>query len=475
MSEVATAHLRERLRAHRGDHRAAGLRRGRAARDARALPGGPHARGVLRGRAGGRRPGARGAPARRARDAARVLELPSGGMEERRLGRLEVLGAWLGVWTPPREAVVPPVPWRPIAAAAALLAVALLAGAALLVPAILDDRERAGDRAREAAQRRHAQALAAADREQRPRTGRGAADPGAGASRPQPPAGPHGAAGERPRRAPRRRGRPRRRQGRGHRLRAVPARLRPAPAGRGPVREAGAVPVRRGHLALRRGRPAGRDRDPVPARRRLRRGPLRVLPRRAAVRPRPPDATRCRGPAAPESEPTRTTVRPVRPPFRIASSAGSSSSSEISRAIRSSSCGGRRSSASRRQTSARSSIGVCTESMPEQRDAAQDERHHRRLDLHAGGQAGRRDRAAVADLREQARQHGAADAVDRRGPALLAERLAVARHVVAPDDLGRAERLEVLARVLAGARDHLVAARGRGSRPRSSRRRRSRP
>ena len=103
-------------------------------------------------------------------------------MEERRLGRLEVLGAWLGVWTPPREAVVPPVPWRPIAAVAALLAVALLAGAALLVPGILDDRERAGDRAREAAQRRHAQALEAADREQRPRTGRGAVDPGTGAS-----------------------------------------------------------------------------------------------------------------------------------------------------------------------------------------------------------------------------------------------------------------------------------------------------
>jgi len=102
-------------------------------------------------------------------------------MEERRLGRLEVLGAWLGVWTPPRGAVVPPVPWRPIAAAAALLAVALLAGAALLVPRILDDRERAAERAREAAQRQHAQALAAADREQRPRAGRGAADPGAGA------------------------------------------------------------------------------------------------------------------------------------------------------------------------------------------------------------------------------------------------------------------------------------------------------
>jgi len=99
----------------------------------------------------------------------------------RRLGRLEVLGAWLGVWTPPREAVVPPVPWRPIAIGGALLAIALLAAAALLVPGILDERERAGERAREAAQRRHAQALETADREQRPRTGAGAADPGEGA------------------------------------------------------------------------------------------------------------------------------------------------------------------------------------------------------------------------------------------------------------------------------------------------------
>jgi len=103
-------------------------------------------------------------------------------VEDRRLGRLEVLGAWLGVWTPPRDAAVPPVPWRLLAAGAAVLAIALLAGAALLVPSILDDRQRADERAREAAQRRHAQALEAADREQRPRTGRGAVDPGAGAS-----------------------------------------------------------------------------------------------------------------------------------------------------------------------------------------------------------------------------------------------------------------------------------------------------
>src|SRR5262245_51299023 len=101
-------------------------------------------------------------------------------MEQRRLGRLEVLGAWLGVWTPPREAAVPPVPWRLIAVAGGLLAIALLAGAALLVPGIVDDRQRADERAREAAQRRHAQALEAADREMRPRTGTGVADAGRG-------------------------------------------------------------------------------------------------------------------------------------------------------------------------------------------------------------------------------------------------------------------------------------------------------
>ena len=104
-------------------------------------------------------------------------------MEERRLGPLEVLGAWLGVWTPPRGAVVPPVPWRPIAIGSALLAIGLLVAAALLVPGILDDRRRADERAREAAQRRHAQALQTADREQRPRTGSGAADPGRSAPR----------------------------------------------------------------------------------------------------------------------------------------------------------------------------------------------------------------------------------------------------------------------------------------------------
>ncbi len=41
------------------------------------------------------------------------------------IGRWEILGAWLRVWTPPRGVTVPPVPWR-------RLALSALVGAALL-------------------------------------------------------------------------------------------------------------------------------------------------------------------------------------------------------------------------------------------------------------------------------------------------------------------------------------------------------
>src|SRR3954469_15049129 len=102
-------------------------------------------------------------------------------MDERRLGRLEVLGAWLGVWTPPRGAEVPPVPWRAVAVAGTILALGLLAAAVLLVPGIVGNRERADERARKGAQQRPAEPLAAAEREQRPRTGTGPADSGPGA------------------------------------------------------------------------------------------------------------------------------------------------------------------------------------------------------------------------------------------------------------------------------------------------------
>ena len=103
-------------------------------------------------------------------------------MDDRRLGRLEIVGAWLGLWTPPRDAVVPPVPWRLLGAVAVLLVVAAGIAVALLAPGVRGGREQAAERERAAAAQRHARALATAEREQRPRTGRGPADPGAGAA-----------------------------------------------------------------------------------------------------------------------------------------------------------------------------------------------------------------------------------------------------------------------------------------------------
>jgi type II secretory pathway pseudopilin PulG len=76
-----------------------------------------------------------------------------------RLTRWEIVGAWLHVWTPPKDLEVPPVPWRKVAlyglGAAALIGVAL----ALIVPP-LNDAKRKG----EATRAREAAALLAAER-----------------------------------------------------------------------------------------------------------------------------------------------------------------------------------------------------------------------------------------------------------------------------------------------------------------------
>jgi hypothetical protein len=118
---------------------------------------------------GGRRAGAGFGPARRD-------DAPP-------LGRWETLGAWLRVWTPPRGAEVPPVPWRRIGIAGAVLVVVCGAAAAVLVPRISTaNRERAThDAAARAASRAAERARVVA--EQRPHRGRAerpaAADPAA--------------------------------------------------------------------------------------------------------------------------------------------------------------------------------------------------------------------------------------------------------------------------------------------------------
>ena len=58
-----------------------------------------------------------------------------------RASRWEILGAWLHVWTPPRDVEIPPVPRRAVALMAGGLAVATAAVVLLLVPAL--DRSKA--------------------------------------------------------------------------------------------------------------------------------------------------------------------------------------------------------------------------------------------------------------------------------------------------------------------------------------------
>jgi hypothetical protein len=89
--------------------------------------------------------------------------------ERRRASGLEVLGAWLHVWTPPRDVDVPPVPWRKVLLYGAGAAVVIAAALALIVPRIDAGKDRA---ARSAAA--HDAAVRAARRarilhEQRPR------------------------------------------------------------------------------------------------------------------------------------------------------------------------------------------------------------------------------------------------------------------------------------------------------------------
>jgi hypothetical protein len=98
-----------------------------------------------------------------------------------RLGRLELLGAWLQLWTPPRGAVIPPVPWRRLAWSAAALLAAVALVAVLVVPDMARDRAAARERERRAEISHHTAFLASVDRTQTPHHGRGGRDPGASA------------------------------------------------------------------------------------------------------------------------------------------------------------------------------------------------------------------------------------------------------------------------------------------------------
>ena len=85
--------------------------------------------------------------------------------------RLETLGAWLGLWTPPRDVEVPPVPWRKVAIGAGVLAVVAVVVALTVVPAIDDAKDDRSAAEQRALDRRAAERRRATTEEQSPRTG----------------------------------------------------------------------------------------------------------------------------------------------------------------------------------------------------------------------------------------------------------------------------------------------------------------
>jgi hypothetical protein len=73
----------------------------------------------------------------------------------RRASLPETVGAWLRVWTPPRDVEVPPVPLRGLLVGAVLFALAVAGAAALVVPRIdASKRRTAAAEARELAEQR---------------------------------------------------------------------------------------------------------------------------------------------------------------------------------------------------------------------------------------------------------------------------------------------------------------------------------
>jgi hypothetical protein len=83
----------------------------------------------------------------------------TGSESERRASVPEIVGAWLHVWTPPRDVEIPPVPWRKLAVAGAIAVLVCGGAAAAIVPAIDRGKER-----RAAKERAQTAAINAAER-----------------------------------------------------------------------------------------------------------------------------------------------------------------------------------------------------------------------------------------------------------------------------------------------------------------------
>src|SRR3954465_970915 len=74
--------------------------------------------------------------------------------QQRRANVLEIIGAWLHVWVPPRDAVVPPIPWRKLGMGFGIAALIVGIALVILVPRIDTSKEEYA--ARKAAEKRAA-------------------------------------------------------------------------------------------------------------------------------------------------------------------------------------------------------------------------------------------------------------------------------------------------------------------------------
>jgi hypothetical protein len=95
----------------------------------------------------------------------------------------EILGAWLHLWTPPRDVTIPPVPWRKLALGFGVGALLLGIALAIMIPRINEGKEQRAAEERVAAAKSAAANRARVTELQKPRTGSAAALlPPAGAS-----------------------------------------------------------------------------------------------------------------------------------------------------------------------------------------------------------------------------------------------------------------------------------------------------
>lgn len=109
--------------------------------------------------------------------------MSTGGQTQRRASLPETVGAWLKLWTPPRDVDVPAVPVRKLLIGGAVAVVVIAAATAIIAPRIADRKDRqAAEDARAKAAALQAQRLRTIA-EQRPRSSK-AADlkPAAGAT-----------------------------------------------------------------------------------------------------------------------------------------------------------------------------------------------------------------------------------------------------------------------------------------------------